>query len=64
MLGGASAIHFLAGPATDLVGAVLVGAGPITFIQGVRRYFFYKRRIERTDEVLSSLPTPEVPSPA
>jgi len=45
-IAGASALHFLEGTETDVLGVFLLLVGVLTFGVGSWRYIWYKRRIE------------------
>ena len=60
LLGGASALHFLSGIATDILGVSLIAAGVGTAAYGSYRYRWYKRRIDR---VTAQSPFPARPTP-
>jgi putative membrane protein len=45
-IGGASVLHFLAGPLADVSGVALLAAGAVTGALGVQRYLVYRHRIE------------------
>lgn len=53
VIGGASLIHFLSGAITDVGGVTMIVLGAISFVVGVYRYRWYRRRIS----VLSRPPT-------
>lgn len=53
LIGGASAIHFVSGVGSDVVGIILIAFGIVTFGIGVRRYRWFRKRIS----VLSRPPT-------
>lgn len=48
-IAGASVWHFLAGTATDVLGAALLGAGVVTAGAGLRRYRQVRTRIARLE---------------
>ena len=57
MISGASALHFLSGLATDVLGGILIAAGVVTLIVGAWRYVWYSRRIAAILDKATESPT-------
>ena len=54
-IAGASVWHFLAGPATGVLGAVIIAAGGLTGVAGLRRYRQVRARIARLEAAAGQL---------
>ena len=58
VIGGASALHFLGGLATDLVGVGLILLGLLTAVFGSYRFRWHRRRIEALHKKSNLPPRP------